>query len=198
MHGSGPVHVHQTPFTLGTGRRPRPRARRDGTQRKGTMTGRTESRTSVSVDRSLTDDQRSRPASPSEHTHLAELRALGSTGSSSGVALADGPEPDELADFGSALVPGRRSSRPNGLFVADGGSQCPEGPYCAAGSATSCWEAGCSSTRRSRPRFSLGFPRVPFCSLEASFAIAGEWDTARRVRHSRRSETCGTGRGDRI
>ena len=74
---------------------------------------------------SLTDGHRSRPAS-SEHTHLAELRALGSTGSSSGVALADGPEPDGLAGFGSALVPGRRSSRPNGLFVvADGGFTVP-------------------------------------------------------------------------
>jgi hypothetical protein len=64
---------------------------------------------SILVRRSLTDDQMSRPAS-SEHTHLADLRAPGSTGSSSGVALADGPEPDELADFGSALGPGRRSS----------------------------------------------------------------------------------------
>ena len=195
MHGSGPVHVHQTPFTLGTGRRPRPRARRDGTQRKGTMTGRTESRTSVSVDRSLTDDQRSRPASSSEHTHLAELRALGSTGSSSGVALADGPEPDELADFGSALVPGRRSSRPNGLFVADGGSQCPEGPYCAAGSATSCGEAGCSSARRRRPRLSLGFPRVPFLFLRGVCWGEGGGTQAAETRHSRRSETCGDGSG---
>ena len=146
---------------------------------------------------SPTDAQRSRLVS-SARTHLAELRALGSTGSSYEAALGDGPEPDELADFGSALVPGRRTSLPNGPFVADGGSQCPEGPCCAAGSATSCGDAGCSSARRSRPRLSLGFPRVPFCSLEASVAIAGEWDTARRVRHSRRSETCGTGRGDRI
>jgi len=123
------------------------------------------------------------------------LRALGSTGSSAEGALGDGPEPDELADFGSAVIPGRRTFRPKGLFVADGGSQCPEGPCCAAGSATSCGEAGCSSARRSRPRLSLGFPRVPFCSLEASVAIAGRWDVASRMRHSRRSATCGTGRG---
>jgi hypothetical protein len=46
-----------------------------------------------------------------------------------------------------------------------------------------------------------GFPGVPSCSflfLRASVAIAGRWDTARMVRHSRRSATCGFGRGDRI
>ena len=69
-----------------------------------------------------------------------------------------------------------------GIFVADGSSQCPEGPCCAAGSATSCWEAGgCSSARRSRPRLSLGFPRAPLCSLEASGAIAGKWKTGCRL-----------------
>ena len=72
--------------------------------------------------RSLTDAQRSRPVA-SERTQLVELRALGSTGSSDEGALGDGPEPDELADFGSAVIPGRRTSRPKGLFVADGGSQ---------------------------------------------------------------------------
>ena len=92
-------------------------------------------------------------------THsLAELRARGSTGSSCGVGLADGPEPDELADFGSALVPGRRTSRPRGLFVVDGGSQCPEGPFCAAGSTASCWEAGVLLSVEVGPGF-------PFCSL---------------------------------
>ena len=35
------------------------------------------------------------------------------------------------------------------------------------------------------------------CSHEASVAIAGEWNTARRKRHSRRLATCGNGRGDR-
>jgi len=109
--------------------------------------------------------------------------------------LGDGPEHDGRADFGLALLPGLRSFRPSGLFVADGGSQCPEGPCRAAGSAMSCGEAGCSSACRSWPRHSLGFPRVPFCSLEAPVACAWEWDTACRMRHSRRSETCGTGRG---
>jgi hypothetical protein len=51
---------------------------------------------------------------------LVELRALGSTGSSAEGALGDGPEPDELADFGSAVIPVRRTSLPEGLFVADG------------------------------------------------------------------------------
>ena len=59
--------------------------------------------------RSLTDAQRSRPVA-SERTQLVELRALGSTGSSDEGALGDGPEPDELADFGSAVIPGRRTS----------------------------------------------------------------------------------------
>ena len=140
---------------------------------------------------------RSQPVS-SERTQLVELRALGSTGSSAEGALGDGPEPDELADFGSAVIPGRRTSRPKGLFVADGGSQCPEGLCSAAGFATSCWEALCSSVRRSRPRLSFLFPRVPFCSLEASVAMAGRWDAALMEQHSRTSATCGTGRGDRI
>src|SRR5665647_1547781 len=113
-------------------------------------------------------------------------------------ALGDGPEHDGRADFGSALLPGRRSFRPIGLFVADGGSECPPGPCYAAGSATSCGEAGCFFSLSKLSVLSLGFPRVPFCSLEASFAIAGKWDTPRRVGHSRRPETCGTGRGDRI
>jgi len=129
---------------------------------------------------------------------MVELRALGSTGSSVEGALGDGPEPDEFADFGSAVIPGRRTSRPKVLFVVDGGSQCPEGPCSAVGFAASCLEAGCSSARRSRPRLSFLVPRVPFCSLEASVAIAGEWDAARREQHSRRSATCGNGRGDRI
>ena len=105
-------------------------------------------------------------------------------------ALGDGPEPDEFADFGSAVIPGRRAFRPSGLFVVDGGSQCPEGPCSAVGSARSCSKAGCSSSRQTRPRLSFLFPHVPFCSLEASVAIVGEWDTARRKRHSRRSATC--------
>jgi hypothetical protein len=58
---------------------------------------------------------------------VVELRALGSTGSSPEGALADGPEPGELADFGSAVIPGRRTSCRKVLFVVDGGSQCPEG-----------------------------------------------------------------------
>jgi|GEM_PF-4601412 len=94
-------------------------------------------------------------------------------------ALADGPEPDESADFGSALVPGRRAFRPSGLFVANGGSECTKGPCCAAGSATSCGEAGCPSPCRSRPRLSLGFPRVPFSFLRAS-AGGLEWNAVRR------------------
>ena len=53
-------------------------------------------------------------------------------------ALADGSEHDELADFGSALLPGLRAFRPGGLFVADGGSECRVGPCCDAGSARSC------------------------------------------------------------
>jgi hypothetical protein len=124
------------------------------------------------VARSLTDAQRSRLVS-SERTQLVELRALGSTGSSAEGALGDGPEPDELVDFGSAVIPGRRTSRPKGLFVADGGSQCPEGHCCAVGSVTSCGEAGCSSARRRRPGLSLGFPRVPFCSLRLLSRLLG-------------------------
>jgi hypothetical protein len=67
------------------------------------------------VCRSLTDAQRARPVS-SERTQLVELRALGSTGSSAEGALGDGPEPDELADFGSAVpwpadVPAERPLR---------------------------------------------------------------------------------------
>ena len=46
----------------------------------------------------------------SERTQLVELRALGSTGSSAEGALGDVPEPDELVDFGSAVIPGRRTS----------------------------------------------------------------------------------------
>ena len=88
-------------------------------------------------------------------------------------ALVDGPEPDEFADFGSVLLPGRRAFRPSGLFVADGGSECPEGPCCAVGFARSCWEAGCSSAWRSRPRLSLGFPRVPFLFLRGVCLGAG-------------------------
>jgi hypothetical protein len=139
----------------------------------------------------------SQPVS-SERTQFVELRALGSTGSSAEGAIVDRPEPDELADFGSAVIPGRRTSRPRGLFVVDGGSQCPGGPSCAAGFAISCWEVGCSSVRRSWPRLSFLFPRVPFCSLEASVATPGRWDAACREQHSRRSATCGNGRGDRI
>jgi hypothetical protein len=132
---------------------------------------------------SLTDPQRSRPVS-TECTQLVELRPLGSTGSSAEGALGDGPEPDELADFGSAVIPGRRTSRPKSFFVADGGSQCPEGRCCAAGSARSCGEAGCSSARRSRVRLPWG----SLAFLEASVEIAGRWDIAR---------TCGIPAGQR-
>ena len=37
----------------------------------------------------------------------------------------------------------------------------------------SCGEAGCSSARRSRPLLSLGFPRVPFCSLRPLSRLLG-------------------------
>ena len=86
----------------------------------------------LSGDGSLTDAQRSRPVS-SERTQLVELRALGSTGSSAGGALGEGPEPDELADFGSVVIPGRRTSRPRGLFVADGGSHALKDPAVPCG-----------------------------------------------------------------
>src|SRR5665647_1168193 len=86
-------------------------------------------------------------------------------------ALVDGPEPDEFADFGSALLPGGRAFRPGGLFVADGGSECPEGRCCAVGSA---------------------FPGVPSCSFFVpSGRLLGAWSgtQATETRHSRRSET---------
>jgi hypothetical protein len=60
------------------------------------------------------------------------------------------------------------------------------------------WGAGCSLCQSKAARLSLGFPRVPSCSLEASVAIDRRWDAARRARRSRRSATCGTGRADRI
>ena len=68
------------------------------------------------------------------------------------------PTLTSLPHDGSVLAPGRRTSRPRGLFVVDGGSQCPEGPFCAAGSAASCWEAGVLLSVEVGPGF-------PFCSL---------------------------------
>jgi len=130
---------------------------------------------------------------------VVELRALRSTGSSAEGALGEVPEPDELVDFGSAVIPGpgdvpiERPLRCGRRITASWRTLC-----CAPRSAISCGEAGCSSACRSRPRLSLLFPRVPSCSFEASVAMAGRWDTARRKRHSRRSATCRNGRGDRI
>jgi hypothetical protein len=121
----------------------------------------------MTAHRSLTDAQRSRPVS-SERTQLVELRALGSIGSSAEGALSDGPEPDEFADFGSALLTDRRAFRPSGLFVADGGSECRVGPCCAAGSARSRGRPGVLLPVEVGPGFpwgSLVFPRVPSCSL---------------------------------
>jgi hypothetical protein len=73
-----------------------------------------------SADRSLTDAQRSRLC-PSERTRLVELRSLGSTGSSAEGALGDGPEPDEHADFGSAVIPagGRPARKASSLRTED-------------------------------------------------------------------------------
>jgi hypothetical protein len=125
---------------------------------------------------------------------IAELRALDSTGSSSGVALTAGPEPDELADFGSALVPGGRSSRPNNL------SSLRTEDHSAL-NALLCRRICCvvlGGQVLFCPSAAPGFPRVPSCSLEDSVEIAGRWDIARSEQHSRRSATSGNGRGDRI
>jgi hypothetical protein len=90
------------------------------------------------------------------------MRALRSTGSSGDGVLGDGPEHDGRADFGLALLPGLRSFRPSGLFVAGGGSECPPGPCYAAGSATSCGEAGCFFL----PVEAVwAFPGIPSCSF---------------------------------
>jgi hypothetical protein len=51
-----------------------------------------------------------------------------STGSTAEGAFGDGPEADEHADFGSAVIPGRPTSGPKGLFVADGGHNALKDP----------------------------------------------------------------------
>ena len=161
---------------MGTTRTPTLRARGASSQSASIPPARTRSCAAMgarsrSVDRSLTDAQRSRLVS-SECTQLVELRVLGATGSSAEGALGGGPEPDEHADFRSSVIPGRRAFRPKGLFVVDGGSQCTEGPSYALGSVTSCWEAGvllrgrCSSARRTRPWRSLA---LFWCSLSVPF-----------------------------
>jgi hypothetical protein len=76
---------------------------------------------------------------------------------------ADSPDPDELAPrrIGTGvLAPVRRTSRPRGLFVVEGGSQCPEGPFCAAGSAASCSGPVFFCPSKSAPAFLL----LPSCS----------------------------------
>jgi len=78
---------------------------------------------------------------------LLHLRALGRMDLPPIGAFADGPEPDELTDFGSALLPGEWAFRPSGPFVADGDQS-------ALGVAAVPWGL-----------LSLGFPRVPFLFL---------------------------------
>ena len=123
-------------------------------------------------------------------TCTVELRALGSTGSPP-----RGARPrcraGRACDFGSSVIPGRRTSRPKDLFVVDGGSPCPEGTL-------PCHVVCCVVLGGRVFSCPSRWPRHSICSLEASVAIAGEWNTARRKRHSRRSATCGNGRGDRI
>ena len=76
-------------------------------------------------------------------------------------ALADGSEHDEFRRLRIDTA-SWTAGVPTRLFVAGGGSECPEGPFCAAGSAMPCGKAGCPSPCRSRPWLSVGFPRVPF------------------------------------
>jgi hypothetical protein len=105
-------------------------------------------------------------------------------------ALGDGPELDDLATSDRQRFLAGGSPALKDLFVVDGGSQCPEGTllcrvvcFVVLGG----WVFFCLSRWR----------RNSTCSHEASVAIAGEWNTARRTRHSRRSATWGNGRGDR-
>jgi hypothetical protein len=102
---------------------------------------------------------------------IVELRALGSTGSPADGRSCDGPAPGELADFGSALLPGRWAFQPSGLFVVDGGSQCPRGPCCAVGSSASCWEAGVLLPVEVGPDFPWSSLVFLFCSLADVFRL---------------------------
>jgi len=111
-----------------------------------------------------------------ERTQLVELRPARVNRMLRRRALGDGPE---LAEVGSAVIPGRRTSRPNGLFVADGGSQCPDDPCSAAG----------LLCRAGRPDVLLpvevcpGFPWGSLVFLSCSFgASAGglEWNAGHR------------------
>jgi hypothetical protein len=119
---------------------------------------------SVTGQPSLPDDQRFRPRQP-ECTHFGRVEGARSTGSSADGGARRRGRALRACRLRIALLPDRRAFRPNGLFVADGGSECCGGPCCAAGSASVAREAGCSSACRSRPRLSLGFPRVPFLFL---------------------------------
>jgi len=99
-------------------------------------------------------------------------------------ALVDGPEPDELADFGSALLPGGRAFRRNGLFVADGGIRLPRRSLLCRG--VRCAVRGCRVFFEVCPGFpwgSLVFLFVP------SGRVLGGWSgtqatEARRLRRS--------------
>jgi len=84
-------------------------------------------------------------------------------------------EGPELAEVGSAVIPGRRTSRLNGLFVADGGSQCPEGPCSAEGLLCRAGRLGVLLPVEVGP----GFPWGSFCSFGAS-AGGPEWNAGHR------------------
>ena len=92
-------------------------------------------------------------------------------------ALVDGPEPDELADFGShCFLAGERSDQAASSLLT--------GDQSALRVAAVPWGL-----------LSLGFPRVPF--FVPSGRLLGAWSgtQATETRHSRRSEACGDGSG---
>ena len=104
-------------------------------------------------------------------------------------ALGDGPEPGEPATSDRQCFLAGGSPALKDLFVVDGGTQCSEGtPPCRV----ICFvvlAAGVLLPVAVAPAFHF-FPRG-LCGDR------GEWNTARRKRHSRRSANWGNGRADR-
>ena len=99
-------------------------------------------------------------------------------------ALGDGPEPDELATSDRQCFLAGGSPALKDLFAVDGGSRCLEGTLlCRVVRLVVLggWVFFCLSRGRRHSNF----------SHEASVAIAGDWNTARRKRYSRRSATWG-------
>jgi len=115
---------------------------------------------------------------------MVELRALGSTGSPPGGARRRS-----------------RAGRARRLRIVSDSWPTDVSPWKASSLLTEdhCVLKGpccCRVVLGGRKFFCLSrWPRHSICSLEASVAIAGEWNTSRGKRHSRRSATCGNGRG---